>query len=104
MRLGEVSREKLPLNVLDHRYEAMVEDFEGRVRAVCDFIGVEWSDTMRNFSEHRLVADLRSPSATQVRRPLYGEGVGQWRRYGEQLKPILPILEPWVVKFGYPRD
>ncbi|HKD22414.1 MAG TPA: sulfotransferase [Rhizomicrobium sp.] len=104
MRLGEIGREKLPLNVLEHRYEAMVEDFDGRVRAVCDFIGVEWAETMREFDKQTSVADLRSPSATQVRRPLYGEGIGQWRRYAEQLAPVLPILEPWVEKFGYPID
>jgi tetratricopeptide (TPR) repeat protein len=104
MRIGEICRDKMPVNVLEHRYEDMVQDFDGRVRAVCDFIGVEWSETMRNFDEHASIADLRSPSALQVRRPLYGEGIGQWRRYGEQLKPVLPILEPWVVKFGYPRD
>jgi tetratricopeptide (TPR) repeat protein len=104
MRIGELSREKFELNLLEHRYEDMVQDFDGRVRAVCEFIGIEWSDTMRRFDEHASVADLRSPSALQVRRPLYGEGIGQWRRYGEQLKPVLPILEPWVEKFGYPRD
>jgi len=104
MRIGEICREKMPLNVLEHRYEDMVQDFDGRIRAVCDFIGVEWAETMRNFDEHASVADLRSPSASQVRRPLYSEGIGQWRRYGEQLKPVLPVLEPWVEKFGYPRD
>ena len=104
MRIGEISREKLELNLLEHRYEAMVEDFDGRIRAVCDFIGAEWAETMRNFDEQKLVADLRSPSALQVRRPLYGEGIGQWRRYAEQLEPVLPILEPWVEKFGYPID
>lgn len=104
MRIGELSRQKFPLNLLEHRYEAMVEDFETRIRAVCDFIGVEWSDAMLRFDKNRLVADLRSPSALQVRRPLYGEGIGQWRRYGDQLRPVLPILEPWVEKFGYPRD
>lgn len=104
MRVGEISREKCVLNLLEHRYEDMVEDFDGRIRAVCDFIGVEWTETMRRFDEHRMVADLRSPSALQVRRPLYSEGVGQWRRYAEQLKPVLPILKSWAVKFGYPRD
>ncbi len=104
MRIGEICRDKMPLDVLEHRYEDMVQDFDGRIRAVCDFIGVEWAETMRNFDEHASIADLRSPSALQVRRPLYGEGIGQWRRYGEQLKPVLPILEPWVTKFGYPRD
>jgi len=39
-------------------------------------------------------------SATQVSKPLY-DGSKQWRRYEDQLKPILPILEPWVKRFGY---
>ena len=43
-------------------------------------------------------------SARQVQRPLYSEGVGQWRNYSEQLAPILPILKPWVEKFGYPAE
>jgi Tfp pilus assembly protein PilF len=104
MRLEEVLRPLLGLDLLEHRYEAMVEDFEGRVRAVCDFIGVEWNDTMRTFNKSAPVMDLRSPSAIQVRKPLYGEGVGQWRRYHAQLQPIFPILKPWVEKFGYPLE
>jgi hypothetical protein len=79
----------------------MVVDFEGRVRAVCDFIGIEWSDAMRDFDKNAPSVDIRSPSAGQVQRPLYGDGIGQWRKYAEQLKPIQPILKPWVEKFGY---
>ncbi len=104
MRLGEISRQLLVLELLEHRYEAMVEDFEGRVRAVCTFVGIEWSESLRNFDKRAPVAQLLSPSAAQIRRPLYGEGVGQWRRYADQLAPVLPILEPWVEKFGYPKD
>lgn len=104
MNLGDIYRRKLPLNILDHRYEDMVMDFEGRVRAVCDFIGIEWDDSMRDFDKNAPHVDIRSPSAGQVQRPLYGEGIGQWRRYAEQLKPIQPILKPWVEKFGYPAE
>jgi tetratricopeptide (TPR) repeat protein len=102
MNLGDIYRRILPLNLLEHRYEDMVADFEGRVRAVCDFIGVEWSDSMREFNKHAPTPDLRSPSASQVQQPLYAEGVAQWRNYAEQLAPIMPILAPWVEKFGYP--
>ena len=104
MRLAEIYREKIPLNLFDHRYEDMVRDFEGRIRAVCEFIGVEWNDEMRQFNKFAPNVDIRSPSATQVRQPLYGEGIGQWRRYEEQLAPIFPILSPWVRKFGYPEQ
>jgi len=101
MNLGDIYRQKLPLNILEHRYEDMVADFEGRVRAVCDFIGIEWSESMRDFDKNAPNVDIRSPSAGQVQRPLYREGIGQWRRYAEQLAPIQPILKPWIEKFGY---
>jgi hypothetical protein len=37
-----------------------------------------------------------------VRRGLYDDSVGQWRPYREQIKAILPVLEPWVTRYGYP--
>ncbi len=104
MALAEVLRDKLPLNLFEHRYEDMVVDFETRVRAVCDFVGVPWNDSMKDFNKYAPAVDLRSPSATQVRKPLYSEALAQWRRYEEQLAPIQPILRPWVEKFGYPVD
>ncbi|MGA7712327.1 MAG: sulfotransferase [Rhizomicrobium sp.] len=104
MNLGEISRAKLPLKLHEHRYERMVEDFDGRVQAMCDFVGLEWTDAMRDFSERARARTIRSTlSATQVRRQLYSEGVDQWRRYEKQLAPMLPILAPWVQKFGYPQ-
>ena len=104
MRLAEIYRQKLPLNMFVHRYEDMVQDFDARIRAVCEFMGVEWDDSMRNFNKYAPAVDLRSPSATQVRKPLYSEAIAQWRRYSDQLAPILPILRPWAEKFGYPPD
>ena len=104
MQLADIYRKKLPLNILDHRYEDMVTDFDGRIQAVCNFIGAEWAEDMRNFSKNAPSVDIRSPSATQVRKPLYDEAVAQWRRYAKELEPIMPILKPWVEKFGYPAE
>ena len=39
-------------------------------------------------------------SAPQVRRGLF-DGTRQWERYREQMAPVLPVLDPWVRKFGY---
>ena len=104
MNVGVLCRAKLPLTLHEHRYEDMVADFDGRVRAVCDFLDVPWTDAMRGFSTKAREETIRSPSAAQVRRPLYGEGVGQWRRYAKEFAPALPILAPWVKHFGYKPD
>jgi hypothetical protein len=102
MTIGTLAEEKLPLAVHRLRYEDLVEDFDGQTRAVCDFVGLQWSEGMRDFADTAKGKDIRSPSAPQVRRGLYEQGVGQWRRYGEQLAPIMPTLQPWVERFGYP--
>jgi len=104
MRLGQIYRGKLPIAVCDHRYEDLVGDFEGAIRRVCAFTGIDWHEGMRDFRAAAESIDRRSASAAQVRRGLYAEGVGQWRRYREQLAPVLPILAPWVKRFGYPAE
>jgi tetratricopeptide (TPR) repeat protein len=101
MRMAELCRERLSLNLHELRYENLVEDFDASVQAACAFIGLEWKQEMREFSAAAQERTIRSPSASQVRRRLYGEGIGHWRRYSEQLRPAFPILEPWIAKYGY---
>lgn len=104
MHLCGVYREKLPLALHTLRYEDLVESFEAQVRAVCGFIGIEWRDEMHDFAVRDKAQAIATASAGQVRRGLYREGVGQWRRYEAHLRPILPLLNPWVEKYGYPAD
>jgi len=104
MRLGAAAREKLPLAFHEHRYEALVADFEKTASAACAFIGVDWTDKMRDFHRADTGLDVRSPSAAQIRRPLNPDSVDAWRRYREQLSPILPILRTWTERFGYPAE
>jgi hypothetical protein len=59
---------------------------------------------MLAFETHARASLINTPSAPQVARGLYSEGVGQWRRYRAELEPVLPILEPWVARFGYGSD
>ncbi|MGD0191202.1 MAG: sulfotransferase [Rhizomicrobium sp.] len=104
MRVGMLSRALFPLRVHEVRYEAMVADFDGQTQSLCKFLGLPWNSELRKFSDAAAIRDVRSPSAQQVRRDLYTEGEGQWRRYREQLAPVLPTLEPWIARFGYPQN
>jgi hypothetical protein len=104
MRLAEIYRAKLPLDVLELRHEDLVDDFEGRVRATCEFLGVAWQDSMRDFAARAKSQAITTPSSVQVMRGLNREGIGHWRNYRDQLAPVLPILQPWVERFGYPAD
>jgi hypothetical protein len=104
MSLAELYREKLQLHERALRYEDLVTDFEGQSKALCAFLGVEWSSAMGDFAERARRGLIATPSSTQVAEGLYSRGVGQWRAYSEQLRPILPTLAPWVRRFGYDED
>jgi tetratricopeptide (TPR) repeat protein len=104
MRLAEIYRRKFPLDLHVIRYESLVADFEHETRAVCDFLGIEWRDSLHNFAENARDRQIRTPSAAQVRGGLYSTGAGQWRRYAKHLEPVMPILAPWVERFGYDPD
>ena len=100
MRLTELCRERLPLAFHEVRYDRLVADFECEVRAMAEFVGLEWTDEFRSFDKTARTRGVRTASATQVRQGLY-DGGGKWRRYAAQLAPVLPILKPWVERFGF---
>jgi tetratricopeptide (TPR) repeat protein len=104
MRLVDRYTAQLPLSLHQVRYEALVEDLRGEAERVCGFIGVAWDAAMLDFAETARGREIRTPSARQVRRGLYSEGVGQWRPYAAHLAAVMPLLAPWIQKFGYPAD
>jgi Flp pilus assembly protein TadD len=100
MRLVELHRAMLPLPVHVVDYAALVADFDATTRALAEFVGVEWTEEAREFGRTAAGREVRTVSAPQVRRGLY-DGTRQWERYRTHMTPVLPLLEPWVEKFGY---
>jgi Tfp pilus assembly protein PilF len=103
MRLAGIGRNLIALPVLDARYEDTIADFDGATRRIAEFLGLDWNAAMRDVAASSKSGAVTTPSAPQLARGLY-DGSGQWRRYRDQLAPVLPILAPWVEKFGYPAD
>jgi hypothetical protein len=101
MRLSERYRDLLPLPQHLVRYESLVDDFEATAGAACRFVGLEWDAGLLEFAARARTRGIATPSAAQVARGLNREGQGVWRRYREQINPVLPMLEPWVERFGY---
>jgi len=101
MQFGEQLGGALPLDCHVVRHEALVEDFDATGRAVCDFLGLPWTDAMRGFAGRIQDRGVATPSGAQLAAGLSAEGVGAWRRYAAHLAPVMPILQPWVERFGY---
>ena len=104
MRLAELYRDLLPLPQHLIRYEALVEDFDQVAQGACDFLGLEWDEGLRDFAAKARTRGITTPSAAQVAKGLNREGQGAWRRYRAQMSSVLPVLQPWVDRFGYPPD
>jgi tetratricopeptide (TPR) repeat protein len=101
MRLGVIWREKLPLDVLEVRYERIVVNFDAEVGALLEFLDLPWSGGLRNFHQTALKRTIRTPSATQVVQPLYDSALGKWRNYEREIAPVRGLLDPWARRFGY---
>jgi len=84
------------------KYEDLVEDFEGEIRRLLQYVGVEWDDTVLGYS--RRIGRSRgvdTPSYCQVTEPVYKHARYRWRRYAKYIEPIRGILEPYIEQFGY---
>lgn len=101
MSLMQLCRERLAFNLHQVRYEDVVADLEGSARALCAFLALGYEPAMLEFRATALKRDIATPSARQVIEPLYDRSIGRWRRYGEQLAPVLPRLTDWAERYGY---
>jgi tetratricopeptide (TPR) repeat protein len=80
-------------------YERMIDDTEGEVRALLDYCGLKFEQACLEFySTERAV---RTPSAQQVRQPIYKDAADEWRRYDAHLGPLKEALGP--VLDSYPK-
>jgi hypothetical protein len=84
-------RHVLPPNrFLEVDYEDLVAQREGVTRKIIAFCGLDWDERcLRPETNERIV---RTPSAWQVRQPVYTNSIGRWRRYREWLGPFRRLL------------
>ncbi len=82
----------LPGRVLTVQYEEVVSDFEPQVRRLLDFCGLPWEDACLRFYESE--RPVRTPSAEQVRQPIYDRSVGHWKNYEQHLGELVEVIAP----------
>jgi tetratricopeptide (TPR) repeat protein len=86
----------LPGFVLRVQHEDVVKDLDGQVRRLLDFCGLPFeSACLRYYETDR---SIRTPSSEQVRQPIFGEGVAQWRHYLQHLTPLEEALGPEILE------
>jgi tetratricopeptide (TPR) repeat protein len=80
----------LPGRVLRVQHEDVVDDLEGNVRRILDFCGLDFEPGCVEF--HKTERSIRTASSEQVRRPIFREGLDQWKNYEPWLEPLKDAL------------
>ena len=88
----------LPGRVLRVWHEEVVDDLEGNVRRILDYCGLPFEAACVEF--HRTERNVRTASSEQVRRPIYREGLDQWRHFEPYLGPLRDALGDLAGRVG----
>jgi Flp pilus assembly protein TadD len=105
MDLWKLQRERLKLDVHVLRYESLIKDKDTEVRALLEFLGLEWEEGLQDHTRQaKKRGRIYTPSYHQVIKPIYGDAVGRWQRYRGYFGEALPILAPYAADFGYALD
>jgi len=89
-RLMDRWRERFGDRFIDVSYEGTTRDLETSARRLIDYLGLPWEDACLEF--HRQSGAVSTASAAQVREPAHTRSVGRWRRYADELAPMLDTL------------
>lgn len=82
----------LPGKILRVRHADVVQDLEGSVRRILEFCGLAFEPACLEYYKTDRV--VRTLSADQVRRPIYRQGLDQWRNYEPWLGALKVALGP----------
>jgi tetratricopeptide (TPR) repeat protein len=80
----------LPVPVHEVRYERLVDDFETEARRLLAACGLEWEPACGRF--HETARPVRTASVTQVRQPLFRQGLARWKHYEGALADLFARL------------
>jgi tetratricopeptide (TPR) repeat protein len=81
----------IPQSIHELSYESLVADQVGETRKLLAFCGLDWQDACAHFHENPTAST--TASAAQIRRPIYGSSVEQWRHYAKELAPLQRQLQ-----------
>ncbi len=88
--LMDLWRERFPGRFYDISYEQTVADLEVNARNLMHYLELPWEEACLRFYEQD--SAVSTASAAQVREPAHTRSVGRWRKYEQQLEPMLEIL------------
>jgi tetratricopeptide (TPR) repeat protein len=102
MGLWAIYKNNIDCESYSVRYEDLVENLEGEVRGVLQFLGLPWQEGVLTYRQNVFKRGLiNTPSYSQVVKPIYKESRNRWHRYAKYFEPHLEKLRPHAEAFAY---
>jgi tetratricopeptide (TPR) repeat protein len=101
MQFAYTAKRRLALEWHEIRYERLIEDFEQQMRGICDYLSLDWIDSMGDFAHRVQAREHATPSTAQLAQGLVTSATAQWRHYEAHLKPAQAVLKTWIDRLGY---
>jgi len=86
----------LPNKILRVNNEDVIDDLEGQVERILNFIDIPFEESCVSF--HKTERSVRTASSEQVRQPINRKGMGKWKPYAKHLKPLLETIDNKLLK------
>jgi tetratricopeptide (TPR) repeat protein len=88
--------------VREVRYEGFVASFEAEIHGIVDFLELPWDERLLESAAHaRSKGYISTPSYAQVIQPVNQRSVGRWRAYEKHFANVLPLVRPYLDRWGY---
>jgi len=82
--------ELFPNQIYDISYENLTTNQEEETRKLLQYCELEWDENCLNFHTNKRA--VKTTSSMQVRKKMYQGSSNAWRKYEEQLKPLIKAL------------
>ena len=73
--------------IINVRYEDTVENIQTQCERLLSFLELDFDENMLSFYKSK--RQVRTPSASQVRQPIYKTSVSAWKKYETHLQPLI---------------
>jgi len=86
----------LPNKILNVNNEDVIDDLEGQVKRMLDFLELPFEESCITFYETD--RSVRTASSEQVRKPVNKSGQGRWKPYAKNLGALVDSLDDNLLK------
>ncbi|MFT4654764.1 MAG: tetratricopeptide (TPR) repeat protein [Patiriisocius sp.] len=91
VKLMDHWQQLFPNEILLMRHEDMVNDTQTQIARMLAFCGLDFEQACVDFHENKRA--VKTPSAQQVRQPIYKSGLEQWKNFAPYLHELQEILD-----------